>query len=119
MTTFKPYFIQVSFPPTIIEHEQTEVVVTVFNYHQTAQPLAVRITFDKVDGICSDWLGAKRAIRNVQVKPGSSVRTAFSIVPIYKGTHTIRIEAKSMDFTGKKVLNYYFLNSNKKFYFNY
>ena len=98
MTTFKPFFIKVSFPPTIIEHEQTEVVVTVFNYHSGSR-LSVRITFDKVDGICSDWLGAKRAVRNVQVNPSSSERTAFSIVPIYKGTHEIRIEAKSVDYT--------------------
>lgn len=104
IVTFKQFFIKVSFPQTIIQHEQTEISVTVFNYLSSKKTLTVRISLNKVKGICADW-GAKKAIRNVSVIGMSSARMAFAIVPTDPGVYAMKIEAKTGDFSDTVIKN--------------
>ena len=93
ITTFKPFFIKVSFPASIVEREQTEVQVTAFNYQPTGTKLI--ITFERVKGLCSDWLHAPRATRVLPINGHSFAQTAFSLLPISSGHFVITIKAQA------------------------
>ena len=94
VTTFKPFFLKVRLPPTVVEHEQAEVQVTAFNYQSTGTTL--NVTFERVKGLCSDWLRAPRATRELFIAPHSFAQTAFSLLPVKSGRFNVSIEAKSL-----------------------
>lgn len=91
-TTFKPFFIKVLLPSNIIQYEQTEVSVTVFNHLK--EKLQIVLFLYRNEEICSEAIfPSKRAEKNVSVLPENFVKISFPIIPIQPGIFTIKVKA--------------------------
>ncbi|KAL3201488.1 hypothetical protein MRX96_012533 [Rhipicephalus microplus] len=91
---FKKLFIEVNLPYSVIQNEQVEIPVTVYNYDREDQ--RVRVTMLGTKHVCS---GAKEgkpsATREINVPRGQGRTVTFPVVPLAAGEREIRVRATS------------------------
>lgn len=94
ITTFKPFFIHVALPSHLKQHEQTEIVVTIFNYLE--RRLNVFVQLFRNNEICSEATFPKDYVRKqVSVNAQDKAKVHFPIVPIDYGKFQIKVKAWS------------------------
>ena len=106
LTVYKPFFIQVSMPATIVQFEKTEISATVYNYHNKS--LSTIVHFYHVDGLCSDaYRSLDKAHQEVMIRANGSETLIFPIIAIRIGQFRLRIRAKTgnwMDYVEKDLI---------------
>lgn len=102
--TFKPFFIHVDLPQVIVEREQAEIKVTVFNYLN--RHFQVKVVFKRINGICSDWGLQKQVTKVITVHELSSAQVHFPLIPLRTGLFKVQIEAsRDSEFMDKVIKN--------------
>ncbi|XP_054153932.1 complement C3-like [Oppia nitens] len=90
--TFQDIFLQISLPYSVIQNEQMEMIVTVFNYGTTRLPVLV-YTYG-VEDICSEAESVgDKSKKHLVVDPNSFSTVPFPMVPLKTGTFEIKIVA--------------------------
>lgn len=91
---FKKLFLEVNLPYSVIQNEQVEIPVTVYNYDR--EDRRVRVTMLGTKHVCS---GAKEgkpsATREINVPRGQGRTVTFPVVPLAAGEREIRVRATS------------------------
>ena len=96
--TFKDVFVQVLLPYQAVQNEQLEMIITVFNYNSTDQPIIVY--FYGVEGICSEAeTDVKSERKSLAVPKNSSKSVSIPLVPLKTGKFKIKIVAVSTYYT--------------------
>ncbi|RWS30025.1 complement component 3-1-like protein [Leptotrombidium deliense] len=94
LVSFKPIFIQVNLPFSVVKSEQIEMTVTVFNYGE--QRLSVIVYMYGVEDVCSEAeAGEKSDRRKVSLDPNSAKTVAFPLVPLKTGKFDIKVVSLS------------------------
>lgn len=92
LATFQEIFLQVSMPSKVIQGEQIDLVVTIFNYSPKNQEVLVYTI--GVDGICSDAEPNERSERRrVLLEKLSSQSVIFPMIPLKVGKFPVRVHA--------------------------
>ncbi|KAL1430063.1 hypothetical protein MTO96_015543 [Rhipicephalus appendiculatus] len=91
---FKKLFVEVNLPYSVIQNEQVEIPVTVYNYDRSDQ--MVRVAMLGTEHVCS---GAKEgkpsAVRKIKVPRGQGRTVTFPVVPLAAGEREIHVAATS------------------------
>ncbi|CAG2104718.1 unnamed protein product, partial [Medioppia subpectinata] len=92
LRTFQDIFIQISLPYSVVQSEQMEIVVTVFNYGINRYPVLV-YTYG-VEGICSEAeMVGEKTKKHITVDKNSFATVTFPMVPLRKGIFDVKIVA--------------------------
>ncbi|CAG2104719.1 unnamed protein product [Medioppia subpectinata] len=92
LRTFQDIFIQISLPYSVVQSEQMEIVVTVFNYGTNRYPVLV-YTYG-VEGICSEAeMVGEKTKKHITVDRNSFATVTFPMVPLRKGIFDVKIVA--------------------------
>ncbi|XP_069491033.1 complement C4-B-like [Ambystoma mexicanum] len=95
---FQPFHIYLTLPYSVKRFEQMEIRPTLYNYLDHA--LQVRVTLDKIDGLCSPATAEGAEKTMVLVPNNSAVTVPFSIVPMTKLNIPITVTARGRDDKG-------------------
>ncbi|KAH7967278.1 hypothetical protein HPB49_023810 [Dermacentor silvarum] len=91
---FKKLFVEVNLPFSVIQNEQVEIPVTVYNYDKSER--TVRVAMLGTRDVCS---GAKEgqpsAVRKLTVPKGQGRTVVFPVVPLAAGEKEIHVAAVS------------------------
>lgn len=91
---FKKLFVEVNLPYSVIQNEQVEIPVTVYNYDKSER--TVRVAMLGTRDVCS---GAKEgqpsAVRKLTVPKGQGRTVVFPVVPLAAGKKEIHVAAVS------------------------
>uniref|UniRef100_A0A224YT51 Gov platelet alloantigens n=1 Tax=Rhipicephalus zambeziensis TaxID=60191 RepID=A0A224YT51_9ACAR len=91
---FKKLFVEVNLPYSVIQNEQVEIPVTVYNYDRSDQ--TVRVAMLGTEHVCS---GAKEGkpstVRKIKVPRGQGRTVTFPVVPLAAGEREIHVAATS------------------------
>ncbi|XP_064470896.1 A.superbus venom factor 1-like [Ornithodoros turicata] len=92
ITTFKPVFIEMNLPYSVVQNEQIEVPVTLYNYGK--EELKAKVFLQGTRGICSSAIeGEISPIQKIKVPKGSGRTVVFPIVPLETGDRYIQASA--------------------------
>ena len=92
LKTFQDIFLQISLPYSVVQNEQIEMVVTVFNYG--SERAAILVYMYGIEDICSEAETAgQKAKKNFLVEGNSFETTSFPMVPLKTGTFDIKVVA--------------------------
>lgn len=99
ITTFQEIFLQVSMPYKVIQGEQIDLVVTVFNYSPLNQDVLVYMY--GVEDVCSEAEPGERSERKrVRLEKHSSQSVLFPMIPLKTGKYPIKLLAVALNPTG-------------------
>ncbi|KAH6940100.1 hypothetical protein HPB50_024757 [Hyalomma asiaticum] len=91
---FKKLFVEVNLPYSVIQNEQVEIPVAVYNYDKDER--LVRVAMLGTKDVCS---GAKEgqpsAVRKIRVPKGEGRSVVFPVVPLAAGEREIHVAAVS------------------------
>ena len=91
---FRPFFIQLSLPYSIIRGESVALRALVFNYQKT--PVRAEVSMDNVKGqfdFAGEAVGAKKSTRQVTIPAFDAVAVNFVITPKQLGNIDIVVKA--------------------------
>ena len=92
LKTFQNIFLQISLPYSVVQNEQMEMVVTLFNYGSVRLPVMVYTL--GVEAICSEAENVGHKIRkHLAVEANSFETVAFPMVPLKTGTYELKVVA--------------------------
>ncbi|KAI1295385.1 Complement C3 [Halotydeus destructor] len=101
VTSFRPLFMQVSLPYSVVQHEQVEMLVTVFNY--VPETLKIVVYMYGVADICSEAEpGQKSERKQLVLAPNSAKSVGFALVPLKVGEFEVKVVASS--FKGSDIV---------------
>ena len=94
LNVFKPFFISVNLPYSVIRGEEISIEVNLFNYVQTAYA-EIELQSSEDFTIFGATIGAAAAMRNATVQMNSAATVNFLIIAHTSGFVTLDITAKS------------------------
>lgn len=106
LITFQEIFLKVSMPYKVIQGEQIDLVVTIFNYSPTNQEVLVYMY--GVEDVCSEAEAGERSDRKrVRIEQHSSQSVIFPMIPLKVGKYPIKVLAVTPTSSGSDIVERY------------
>ncbi|RWS23298.1 thioester-containing protein-like protein [Leptotrombidium deliense] len=105
INVFRPFFVTIILPYSIIRGESVALKVTVYNYLKIAQETQVTLINDKNEFTINttETGGANGNSKKIVVPPNDGVTLSFILTPIKLGYISVHVEAKSQS-SGDRVI---------------